>query len=90
MGVKNKKMDKKGAINIKGLVQGVLLVIIGIVLVSNFLAEGTPLVQAAGDDVNATEAPLSTLFASDSILPMVFLGAGFLAVIGLAFTLMGK
>ena len=74
--------------NVSKLVQGVLLTVIGLVILMTMLGETVDDVQTAGDTVNTTGAPLSGMFASDSIVPLIFLGAGLLAVIALAFKMM--
>ena len=68
------------------MVKGMLVGIIGLVIVVTVLGATIGTVATQGDTVNATGYPLASLFASDSILPLVFLGAGLVAVIGLAFS----
>lgn len=72
-------------VNIKGLVTGVIVAIIGLIVVMTITGETITDVQTAGDTINATGAPLSGLFASDSVVPLIFLAGVLLAVIGMAF-----
>jgi hypothetical protein len=68
------------------MVKGMLMGIIGLVIVVSVLGATVTTVAISGDVVNATGYPLASLFASDSILPLLFLGAGIVAVVGLAFS----
>ena len=71
---------------VEAMVKKMLVGIIGLVIVITILGATIGNVATAGNAVNATGYPLASLFASDSILPLVFLGAGLLAVFGLAFS----
>jgi len=71
---------------VEAMVKKMLVGIIGLVIVITILGATIGNIATAGDTVNATGYPLASLFASDSILPLVFLGAGLLAVFGLAFS----
>ena len=71
---------------ISGMVKGMLVGVIGLVIVITILGATIGTVADAGDVVNATGYPLASLFASNSILPLLFLGAGLIAVIALAFS----
>ena len=71
---------------VEAMVKNMLVGIIGLVIVITILGATIGNVATAGNTVNATGYPLASLFASDSILPLVFLGAGLLAVFGLAFS----
>jgi len=71
---------------VEAIVKQMLVGIIGLVIVITILGATIGNVATAGNTVNATGYPLASLFASDSILPLVFLGAGLLAVFGLAFS----
>lgn len=71
---------------VEAMVKKMLVGIIGLVIVITILGATIGNVATAGNTVNATGYPLASLFASDSILPLVFLGAGLLAVFGLAFS----
>lgn len=73
--------------NIKMLVQGLLIAVIGLVIVLEMIGETIDDVQDAGDTVNETGAPLSGLYASDSVVPLIYMGVGLLAVLGLAFSI---
>ncbi len=72
-------------VNLKGLVGGLIVAVIGLVIILSVYGETIEDVQEAGDVVNATGAPLTGLFASDSVVPLIFLGGGLIAVVGLAF-----
>jgi hypothetical protein len=69
-----------------GMVKGMLVGVIGLVIVVTILGATIGTVATAGNTVNATGYPLASLFASNSILPLIFLGAGLIAVISLAFS----
>jgi len=71
---------------VEAMVKKMLVGIIGLVIVITILGATIGNIATAGNTVNATGYPLASLFASDSILPLVFLGAGLLAVFGLAFS----
>jgi len=83
-------MKKKAAVNVKALVSSLLFAIIGLVIILNVYGETTDDIQISGNLVNATGAPLAGLFASDSVIPLIFLGAGLIAVVGLAFSVTGR
>ena len=68
-----------------GMVKSMLVGVIGLVIVITILGATIGTVATAGNTVNSTGYPLASLFASNSILPLVFLGGGLIAVIGLAF-----
>jgi len=70
---------------VSGMVKGMIVGIIGLVIVVTVVGATVGTVATAGNTVNATGYPLASLFASDSVLPLLFLGAALVAVIGLAF-----
>lgn len=72
--------------SISNMVKGVIVGVIGLVIVVTILGATITSVATAGNTVNETGYPLASLFASDSILPLLFLGAGLVAVVGLAFS----
>lgn len=69
--------------NVGNIVQGVILVIIGVVIVTTILGQTVDDVQTAGNTVNATNAPLATLYQSTGVLPLVLLGLAFIGLLGL-------
>ena len=75
-----------GVFKMEAMVRKMLYGIIGLVIVITVLVATIGTVATSGNTVNETGYPLASLFASDSILPLVFLGAGLVAVVGLAFS----
>ena len=70
---------------ISNMVKGVIVGIVGLVILVTLLGATITTVATAGNTVNETGYPLASLFASNSILPLMFLGAGLVAVVALAF-----
>ena len=70
---------------LSGMVKGMIVGVIGLVIVITILGATVSSVATAGNTVNATGYPLASLFASDSILLLLFLGGGLVAVVSLAF-----
>ena len=70
---------------LSGMVKGMMIGIIGLVIIVTVVGATIGTVATAGNTVNSTGYPLASLFASDSILPLLFLGGALVAVIGLAF-----
>lgn len=68
-----------------GMVRKMIIGIVGLVIVITVVGATIGTVASAGNTVNATGYPLASLFASNSILPLLFLGAALVAVVGLAF-----
>ena len=62
-----------------------MLAIVGLIIVMTLVGETIDDVQAAGNTVNATGAPLSGLFAGDGVAVLLFVAGALIAVIGLAF-----
>ena len=73
-----------------GMVNKMIMGIIGLVMVVTILGATVTSVATAGNTVNKTGYPLASLFASDSILPLAFIGAGLIAVVALAFSYVRK
>ncbi len=69
---------------VKGLT-GFLIAIIGVVLIFQTLATSVPLMQTAGNTVNATGAQFASFFAAGGIIELAYMGGVLLAVIGLVF-----
>ena len=67
------------------MVKGMMIGVIGLVIVVTILGATVGTVATAGNTVNATGYPLANLFASNSILILLFLGGGLVAVVALAF-----
>ena len=62
-------------------IKKVLLGFILLIVLFTFIGEGIGYVTTAGDTINATGLPLAGLFASDSILPLILMGALLVAVV---------
>lgn len=71
--------------SLEGMVKGMMIGVIGLVIVVTILGATVGTVATAGNTVNATGYPLASLFASNSILILLFLGGGLVAVVALAF-----
>lgn len=59
--------------------------IIGIVILVFVVAELVPEVNAAGDSLNATGAPLASLFASNGVVTLIVVAIPLLVIVGLLF-----
>jgi len=71
-------------VSLKGMVSTLVIAIVGLVVIMSVAGETVDDVQTAGNLINATSAPLSGLFAGDSVVPLLFLAGVLLAVVGLA------
>ena len=71
-------------VSLKGMVATLVIAIVGLVVIMSVAGETVDDVQTAGNLINATGAPLSGLFAGDSVVPLLFLAGVLLAVVGLA------
>lgn len=71
--------------SVKSLAFGVLIAVISLIVIMEIAGETIDDIQDAGDTVNATGAPLAGLFASDSIVPLIFLAGILIAVLKVAF-----
>ena len=72
-------------VSLKGMVSSLIIAVIGLVIIMTVYGETIDDVADAGNTINDTGYTLSGLFASDALIPLVFLGGGLIAVIGLAF-----
>jgi len=71
---------------ITNMVKGVIVGVVGLVLLISIVGATIGTVVTAGNTINATGYPLASLFASNSILPILFLGAALVATVALAFS----
>jgi len=71
-------------VSLKGMVATLVIAIVGLVVIMSVAGETVDDIQASGNLINATGAPLSGLFAGDSVVPLLFLAGVLLAVVGLA------
>ena len=71
-------------VSLKGMVATLVIAIVGLVVIMSVAGETIDDIQTAGNTINATSAPLSGLFAGDSVVPLLFLAGVLLAVVGLA------
>lgn len=71
---------------ITNMVKGVIVGVVGLVLLISIVGATIGTVATAGNTINATGYPLASLFASNSILPILFLGAALVATVALAFS----
>ena len=72
-------------VNVKSIAMTLVLSIVAIIVAVTVLGDTIDDVQTAGNAVNATGAPLSSLFAGNGILVLALLAGVFIAVLGLAF-----
>lgn len=67
------------------LIGKVTAAVIGIVILVFVIAELVPEVNAAGDALNATGAPLASLFAANGVVTLIVVAIPLLVIVGLLF-----
>lgn len=71
-------------VNVKAIVSGLVLGIVGIVIIFYLVGNLSPTITTAATNISDSGLPLASLFSSSGVVMIVFMAAILLAVIGLA------
>ena len=76
------KLGKKGFNLNTGIISSAILAFVLVTVLFLVGAELIPEVQTAGDELNATGAPLAGMFASDGVAILIIMAALVMVVVG--------
>jgi hypothetical protein len=69
----------------KGIITGVVLLIVGIVVIFYIVGGTSSTLTAAATNISGSGLPLASLFSSSGVVLMIFMAGLLLAIIGMTF-----